>query len=131
MGLKNKISPKWILVVLMVFAVNFALLLGSRFLLGSQLTGGNYLAFAGLCGVVALISGLGALGLMAFFSSFVMFNGFALVYLYWITLTQKSSGWADLTSLAGYFMMLLAGVAVGVILELLSRFLGKRKKDKV
>ena len=129
MTFKNKPSAKWLLVILALFLLNFCLLLGSRFILGSQLVSANYIAFAGLSAVIALIGGLGALGLMVFFSSFVLFNGFALVYLYWITFTQKTSGWADLTSLAGYFMMLLAGVAVGIVLELLSRFLGK-KRDK-
>lgn len=127
MKLKNKPSPKWLLVILAIFILNLSLLLGSRFLLGSQLVTANYAAFAGLSLVLALIAGLGALGLMVFFSSYVLFNGFALIYLYWITFTQKNSGWADLTSLAGYFMMLLAGVAVGIVLELLSRFLGKKR----
>lgn len=127
MALKTKPSSKWLWVLLGVFGVNLALLLLSRFILGSQLVTANYVAFAGLSAVVALVSGVGALGMMAFFSCFILFNGFALIYMYFIVLTKRGDTWTDLTSLISFFMVLILGFVIGVLLELLSRFLGKKR----
>lgn len=122
-------SPKWLKTMGIVAGGNLVLLLLSRFILGANLSLNNYLAYIGLSLGIGLISGIGAFGLPTFFFTFVFFDIMAIVYAYFIIIANKSSGWEDLTSMAGFMVTLILGFALAVVTEILGRW-RKKKADR-
>lgn len=115
-------SPKWLKTMGLIAAGNLVLLLLSRFILGASLSLNNYLAFIGLSLAIGLVSGIGAFGLPTFFFTFVFFDIMAMVYAYFIIIVNRSSGWEDLTSMAGFMVTLILGFALAVVTEIFGRW---------
>lgn len=122
-------SPKWLKTMGTVAGANLVLLLLSRVIIGSSLSLNNYLAFIGLSLGIGLVSGIGAFGLPTFFFTFVFFDIMALVYAYFIIFANKSSGWEDLTSMAGFMVTLILGFALAVVTELFSRWRNRKNNQ--
>lgn len=122
-------SPKWLKTMGIVAGGNLVLLLLSRFIIGANLSLNNYLAYIGLSLGIGLVSGLGAFGLSTFFFTFVFFDMMAIVYAYFIIIANKSSGWEDLTSMAGFMVTLILGFALAVVTEILGRW-RRRKAER-
>jgi len=127
MILPPKKSRKWFFVLLILFAVNLAMLLLSRNLLDVGVSQQNLIAFIVLSLVVSVIAFLGYWGIRLFSQVFIIFDLVGLAYLFYATFANKSSGWADLTGIIALFLTLAAGVVVAIIAELIYR-LTKRKR---
>lgn len=121
-------SPKWLKTMGVIAGGNLVLLLLSRLILGSNLSVNNYLAYIGLSAVIGLISGIGSFGFPTFFFTFVFFDICGIIYAYFIIFANKSSGWEDLTSMAGFMVTLILGFALAVVSEIVGRW-RKRKTE--
>jgi hypothetical protein len=124
-------SFKWIYVLGIVFAVNFATLLISRVLLNLTMTSANILAFAGVSLGIGLVVCLGYFGVEIFSLMVLAGNAMGVIYLFFIILTNASQGWSDLTSIIGLLYFVAMGVMFGFMMQLiyfLSKVRFKRRR---
>lgn len=125
-----KHSKKW-LWTFIIYAISlFAVFIVTRLFLDTELTGTNLLAFAILAIVSALIPCLGGLlGARVFFIVSVLSSIIAVLYMFFIVISNIAPGWEDLTSVISYLVISVAGTTIALISEIIS-FLVKKYKSR-
>ncbi|MHC1719802.1 MAG: hypothetical protein AB9844_03750 [Clostridiaceae bacterium] len=124
--LPQKKSFKWIYVFLFIFILNLAALFFSRMLLNAAISGQNTAGFAILSLTAAIIASLGYFGFRMLSGVFIFSDIAGILYMYYIIMSGKSDGCADLTSIIGYMFIGCAGFALGLAAEILSRRIRKK-----
>lgn len=124
--LPQKKSFKWIYVFLFIFILNLAALLFGRVLLHAAITGQNATGFAILSLIAAIMASLGYFGFRMLSGLFIFSDLAGIFYMFYIIISGKSDGWADLTSIIGYMFIGCAGFALGIAAEILSRRMRKK-----
>jgi hypothetical protein len=124
--LPQKKSFKWIYVFLFIFILNLAALLLGRVLLHAGISGQNTTGFAILSLIAAIMASLGYFGFPVLSGVFILSDLAGIFYKYYIIMSGKSDGWADLTSIIGYMFIGCAGFAMGIAAEILSRRMKKK-----
>lgn len=121
MFLTKKKSIRWIYVLAIVFIINIGSLLITRIMLGSAINSKNAIGFAVISIIAALAACLGYFGKKAFSYLFILFNLIGILYMYYIAIMDKNSGWADLTSIVGFMFMSCIGILLGILTEIILR----------
>jgi len=124
--LPQKKSLKWIYVLLFIFILNLAALLFGRILLHAAISGQNTTGFAILSLIAAIMASLGYFGFPMLSGVFILSDIAGIFYMYYIIISGKSDGWADLTSIIGYMFIGCAGFALGIAAEIVSRRIRKK-----
>ncbi len=132
MTLPEKGSKNWLIIFEAGFVLNFVLLLFSRSQLGAIVDWQPIIGFAIIALIAALIPCIGYFGFKLFTKMTIGANLVGLGYMLYITTTNKSDGWSDLTSIAFYISMILLGAVFGAIMQvienLILNYLAKDKK---
>ena len=114
-----KKSFRWIYVLAGVFTINAAALLMSRVALGMAITVQIAISLAALSLIVSAIASVGYFGARIFSNVFILFDILGLGYMYYIILSDKNGGWADLTSAIGFVVFAGLGIIAGIITEII------------
>lgn len=127
MLLPTKKSYSWIYVLAGVFTINIVALLMSRVILNITVNITNIIAFALLSLLVSGIASVGYFGIKIFSYAFILFDILGLSYIYIIILSNKNDGWADLTSVIAFIVIVCMGIFTGIIFELIYRIIRRNK----
>jgi len=128
MFLPEKKSLKWIAVLFVVAAINFAALAGSRSLAGVAADADTFYGFAAFSGFFACISTFGYFGYKLFSMVVMVADLIGMGYLFYVVLSSAGTGWSDLTSVAGFMAILGFGVIVATAVQFGSWVLALKKK---
>lgn len=112
-------SRQWFTVGVLIFIINFCLLLVGRFQLGVTLDVTMVIGFAVIALLTSLITFMGYFGLDVLAKVAILSNALGLTYMIYITTTNASDGWSDLTSLIAFLYMLIMGMLVGIFLQII------------
>jgi hypothetical protein len=131
MFLPHKKSKFWILIIAIFFLLNFGGFLISRYLLGTfdKLTFENIIGFVILSTINTSFIGLGYFGLNVFAGTVMGLTTIAVIYLMSVSILNIYDGCTDLTSLAGYETLIIAGIILGTIGQL-TKFILRKNKQK-
>jgi hypothetical protein len=125
----NKKSKKWFAVLILYFLVVFVSMILSRIIVGTQITVNVVISMVILSLISAVVPSVaGFMGRHIFYSIFTSINLLALVYLFYIVITDRSPGWSDLTSIISYLMVVAIGFVVAVVIDLIF-LIRSRKQD--
>ena len=111
-------SMKWFLFFISVFIANFAGLMISRSLIDGSARIKTIIGFAILALLIAIIESIGYFGVRIFSYTFFVVNLFSIIYLFIIILTNKNSGWEDITSVISYIVINGVGIVIGLLVQL-------------
>ena len=125
-GVRNVFLPKkksigWLYVLTCVFIINICSLLVTRVILGSEINTKNAAGFVVLALIASIAACFGYFGKKAFSYLFILFNLIGILYMFYIAIMGKSSGWADLTSIVGFMFMSCMGILLGILTEIILR----------
>lgn len=128
MKLLQKRSPEWLYVLLAIFILNIASFVAYQLILDIPLSLSTLIGFKGLSIVIAIIASLGYFGFAVFSLSFIIADIIGLCYMFFIIITEKSNGWADLTSIAALATFLFVGIIVGILLQIIYFIFNNKKR---
>ena len=114
----EKKSIKWLQVLLIIFSINILSFFTYQLVLDIPFDVSSIIGFKGISLAIAIISCLGYFGFLAFSITFVSSNIVGLIYMFFIIITDKNNGWADLTSIAGLFVFMIIGTSLGIIAQI-------------
>lgn len=127
MMLPLKKSFRWIYILIGTFIINISALLLSRVVLNIEINFRNVIGFAIISIIVSVIASAGYFGIRKFSLTFIIVDIIGICYLFFTVISGKSTGWADLTSVIGFMVLLVFGVCAGIIAELIF-WIVRRKK---
>lgn len=111
-------SVKWIGIFIVYLIAIAAAIFITRIILKSNLLGGYILNLIIISLGSALIPCIGGfLGKRAFFLIYTIFALFGIIYMFYLVLTNKTSGWGDLASIIGYLFIIGIGTAISLLVE--------------
>jgi hypothetical protein len=109
---------KWIGIFILYLAAISAALFITRIILKSNLLGGYILNLVIISLGSALIPCIGGfLGKRAFFAIYSAFAVFGIIYMFYLVITDKTSGWGDLASIIGYLFIIGIGTVISLLVE--------------
>lgn len=124
----EKKSKSWYFIILCYTIIIFIGIIITRFMVGTTLS----LTMALSTLILSLISALvpclaGFWGRHVFYSVFACINLIALLYMFYIVISDATPGWGDLTSIIGYLFILVVGFGIALISDIIYYI---RKKAK-
>ena len=122
-----KKSFRWIYILIGTFIINISALLLSRVVLNIEINFRNVIGFAIISIIVSVIASAGYFRIRKFSLTFIIVDIIGICYLFFTVISGKSTGWADLTSVIGFMVLLVFGVCAGIIAELIF-WIVRRKK---
>ncbi len=124
----EKKSTQWLFAAVVLFAVYFAALWGSRLILGLGVTGQTIQGFAILAAMMSLavVTG-GYFGAKIYSVTALIFSGIAVIHLLGVAALNPTGGWSDLISVIGF--MFWGGMAIGggIIVQLIYSIRASKK----
>lgn len=127
MFLPMKRSANWAYIIVGIFILNTFALLFTRNLLHIKLEQKSTIAFVIIALVVSELSSLGYFGVKAFSTTFIISDLVAIAFLFLTAITNISSGWADMTSIIIFLMIIGIGIIISIIAEAIVWFRNKNK----
>ena len=126
--LPDKKSNQWIVVLFIYAGIVFTGLILTRVILGTDIDSRLIFSFLILSfGSAILPTIAGYLGRSMFFRIYVSSNIFGLVYMFVLIVSNRTPGWADLTSIVVYVYLLPVGIILGLLAELIFYVKNRRK----
>jgi hypothetical protein len=110
-------STSWISIFAATFILNFVALIASRAILEIDTPLRTNIAFLLISGVISLTSALGYLGLTPWYAISAVGNIGGLLYLLFLSLTNHSDGWTDLTSIISYLTLTIGAFLLGALVQ--------------
>jgi|GEM_PF-1447958 len=130
MIIPKKKSPVWLLVLVILFAVNMAAMTGSRLVLGYSPDMNVAVEYASISLIFSLIACAGFFGLAWFSVIAILADIIAIVYMYYILLFSNAAGWKDLTSILSYMFILFFGVIAAAVVQGAVLAVKRQRKNK-
>jgi hypothetical protein len=126
--LPNKYEKRWVWYFLIYSIILLPLLSIPQIILSGSIALRSIIGLAGLAVLISLVTcGGGFLGGKYFFTLFTAVTVTGAGYMLFITVTQRLTGWADLTGFAGFLSITIIGFIIGLVGQLVSILLQKSK----